>query len=129
MSVEGFIKNLPVDEDTPIKKSIVANVFQDINNYMKDGVLLRKIVNIIDAVDFYESTERHLFDDIYESMSKELQSQGSSGEFYTPPCGHRLRGRDGEPRTRREHCGFRMRNRRFPHLHIEAPLQTEEDQR
>ncbi|MBE6517709.1 MAG: SAM-dependent DNA methyltransferase [Thermoplasmata archaeon] len=78
------LKNLPVDEDTPIGKSIVANVFQDINNYMKDGVLLRKIVNIIDAVDFYESTERHLFNDIYESMLKELQSQGSSGEFYTP---------------------------------------------
>jgi type I restriction enzyme M protein len=42
------LKNLPVTVDTPIKKSIVRSTFEDANNYMKDGVLLRQVLNIID---------------------------------------------------------------------------------
>ena len=33
--------------DTPIKKSIVKTKFEDANNYMKDGVLLRQVINVI----------------------------------------------------------------------------------
>ncbi|MBO7622390.1 MAG: SAM-dependent DNA methyltransferase, partial [Victivallales bacterium] len=41
------LKTLPVDATTPIKKSIVKTTFEDVNNYMKDGVLLRQVINII----------------------------------------------------------------------------------
>ena len=78
------LKNLEVDSSTDIRKAIVKSTFEDANQYMKDGVLLRQIVNVIDGVDFGDYEESHAFGDIYESILKELQSAGSAGEFYTP---------------------------------------------
>lgn len=78
------LKKLAVTRETPIKKAIVQTVFQDANNYMKDGVLLRQVINVIDEIDFGDYNESHAFGEIYETILKELQSAGSSGEFYTP---------------------------------------------
>lgn len=78
------LKNLPVDTSTPIKKAIVQTTFADANNYMKDGVLLRQVINVIDELDFSDYEESHAFGEIYETILKELQSAGSAGEFYTP---------------------------------------------
>ena len=78
------LKNLDVNKETPIKKSIVKTTFEDANNYMKDGVLLRQIINIIDELDLGDYEESHAFGVIYETILKELQSAGSSGEYYTP---------------------------------------------
>lgn len=63
---------------------IIRSVFDDTYNYMKNGTLFRQVINIIDKIDFNTSTERHLFNDLYETILKELQSAGSSGEYYTP---------------------------------------------
>ncbi len=78
------LKTLPVDASTPIKKAIVQTTFADAHNYMQDGVLLRQVINVIDELDLGDYEESHAFGDIYESILKELQSAGSSGEFYTP---------------------------------------------
>ena len=78
------LKNLPVTKETPIKKAIVQTTFADANNYMKDGVLLRQVINVIDALDLSDYEESHAFGEIYESILKELQSAGSAGEYYTP---------------------------------------------
>lgn len=78
------LKNLPVTPDTPIKKSIVKTTFEDANQYMKDGVLLRQLINLVDEIDFGDYEESHAFGEIYESILRELQSAGSAGEFYTP---------------------------------------------
>lgn len=78
------LKELKVTENTPIKKSIVKAVFEDSNQYMKDGILLRKVINEIDAIQFDEYDERHAFGEIYETILKSLQSAGNAGEFYTP---------------------------------------------
>lgn len=78
------MKNIEVTPETPIKKSIVRTTFEDANNYMKDGVLLRQVVNVIDELDLADTEKSHAFGAIYESILKELQSAGSSGEFYTP---------------------------------------------
>ncbi|MCR5225868.1 MAG: type I restriction-modification system subunit M [Eubacterium sp.] len=78
------LKGLEVTPDTPIKKSIVKSTFADANNYMKDGVLLRQVINVIDELDLSDYEESHAFGEIYESILRELQSAGSSGEFYTP---------------------------------------------
>ncbi len=78
------LKNLYVDANTPAKKAIVKSTFSDANNYMKDGVLLRQILNVIDELDLGDTGEIHAFGEIYESILKELQSAGSAGEFYTP---------------------------------------------
>ena len=78
------LKNLEVSEDTPMNQIMVRYAFEDANNYMKDGILLRQVINIIDEIDFIEYEERHAFGSIYESFLKDLQSAGNSGEFYTP---------------------------------------------
>ncbi len=78
------LKEIEVSKTTPINKSIVKTTFEDANNYMKDGVLLRQIINVIDELELENYEESHAFGDIYESILKELQSAGSAGEFYTP---------------------------------------------
>src|SRR5699024_4597008 len=78
------LKNLEVNKNTPIKQSIVRTTFEDANNYMKDGVLVRQVVNVIDELDLSDYNEIHAFGEIYENILRELQSAGSSGEFYTP---------------------------------------------
>ncbi len=78
------LKEINVTPETPIKKSIVKTTFEDANQYMKDGVLLRQVINIIDELDLSDYEESHAFGEIYETILRELQSAGSSGEFYTP---------------------------------------------
>ena len=78
------LKGLEVTPETPIKKAIVKTMFEDANNYMKDGVLLRQVINVIDELDLGDTEESHAFGEIYESILRELQSAGSAGEFYTP---------------------------------------------
>ena len=95
------LKKLPVDATTPIKKAIVQTTFADANNYMKDGVLLRQVINVIDELDLSDYEESHAFGEIYEAILKELQSAGSAGEFYTPRAvtdfmAQRIRPRIGE---------------------------------
>ncbi|WP_445454298.1 N-6 DNA methylase [Flavobacterium sp. 25HG05S-40] len=63
---------------------IIRSVFDDTYNYMKNGTLFRQVINVINEIDFNNTKERHLFNDIYETILKELQSAGSSGEYYTP---------------------------------------------
>ncbi len=79
-----LIEGVKVDASTPIRKAIVQTVFADANQYMKDGVLLRQVLNVIDDLDFSDYKESHAFGEIYETILKELQSAGSAGEFYTP---------------------------------------------
>lgn len=78
------LKRLPVDASAPMRQAIVPAVFADANNYMKDGVLLRQVINVIDELDLSDSEESHAFGDIYETILKTLQSAGTAGEFYTP---------------------------------------------
>lgn len=78
------LKNLEVSAETPAKKAIVRAVFEDANNYMKDGVCLRQVIDVINELDLDDITETNAFGDVDESILKELQSAGSSGEFYTP---------------------------------------------
>jgi len=79
-----LIPGIKVDASTPIKKAIVQTTFADANQYMKDGVLLRQVINVIDGVDLSDYQESYAFGEIYETILKELQSAGSAGEFYTP---------------------------------------------
>lgn len=78
------LKNIEVTRDTPRSKAIVKDVFEDINQYMKNGTLLRQVINVINEIEFDDAQDRHLFGDIYEGILKDLQSAGNAGEFYTP---------------------------------------------
>lgn len=78
------LKSIEVDEHTPMSQIIVRTAFEDNNNYMKDGILLRQVINVIDEINFEEYDDRHAFGEIYETILRSLQSAGNSGEFYTP---------------------------------------------
>lgn len=78
------ISGVTVTAETSVRKAIVQTTFADANNYMKDGVLLRQVINVIDDLQLDDYQESHAFAEIYETILKELQSAGSSGEFYTP---------------------------------------------
>ncbi|MCK4997172.1 N-6 DNA methylase [Candidatus Pacearchaeota archaeon] len=85
-----FINNVLFPELKKLKSKkdrkayLVGGVFEDTYNYMKNGVLIRQVINKINEIDFATKEDRHTFNDIYESILKELQNAGSSGEFYTP---------------------------------------------
>jgi type I restriction enzyme M protein len=64
--------------------ALIRAAFDDANNYMKNGTLMRQVVNKINGIDFNATGDRHMFGDIYEKMLKDLQSAGNAGEFYTP---------------------------------------------
>lgn len=78
------LKSLEVTPTTPMRSAIVRTTFEDANQYMKDGVLLRQVINVIDQLNLGDYEESHAFGEIYESILKEMQSAGSAGEFYTP---------------------------------------------
>jgi type I restriction enzyme M protein len=63
---------------------LIRAAFDGANNYMKNGTLMRQVINKINGIDFNASDDRHLFGDIYEKLLKDLQSAGNAGEFYTP---------------------------------------------
>ncbi len=83
-SMDGSIKGIKVTRDTERHKAVVRDVFHEVNQYMKNGVLLRQMIDEIDAVDLLDSTESHAFGDMYETLLKDLQGAGNAGEYYTP---------------------------------------------
>ncbi len=78
------LKDLQLTLQSPRSQWIVKEVFANLNQYMKDGTMLRQVINVIDEIDFTDAEDRHTFGDIYEGILKGLQSAGNAGEFYTP---------------------------------------------
>lgn len=79
------LKKLATSAGVTPHGKVVGSVFEDAYNYMKSGTLLRQVINAIESdVDFNSSSDRHLFNDIYEKILADLQSAGNAGEYYTP---------------------------------------------
>lgn len=78
------LKELPVTAQSSRRRTIVKEMMAESYNYMKDGVCIRKAVNLLDSINFDDKEEHHSFNVIYETLLKGLQSAGRSGEFYTP---------------------------------------------
>jgi len=78
------LKNLTAPINLNPRGFVVKEAFSDAFNYMKNGTLLRQVINKLNEIDFTDSKERHLFGDLYEQILKDLQSAGNAGEFYTP---------------------------------------------
>ncbi len=78
------LKSLNADAIMSPRAFVVQSVFQDAFNYMKSGQLLRQVINKINEIDFNSQQDRHLFNDLYEKILKDLQNAGNAGEFYTP---------------------------------------------
>ena len=78
------LRNLEFASTDDPRGFAVRDVFADVNNYMISGTLIRQVVNKLNEIDFNRQDDRHLFNDIYEKILKDLQSAGNAGEFYTP---------------------------------------------
>jgi type I restriction enzyme M protein len=78
------LKSLNAPINTNPRGFVVKEALSDAFNYMKNGTLLRQVINKLNEIDFTDSKERHLFGDLYEQILKDLQSAGNAGEFYTP---------------------------------------------
>ena len=78
------LKNLTAPIKLNPRGYVAKEAFSDAFNYMKNGTLLRQVINKLNEIDFTDSAERHLFGDLYEQILKDLQSAGNAGEFYTP---------------------------------------------
>jgi len=77
------LKELRVDKNP--MAYVIRSAFEDAYNYMKSGQLLRQVINKLNEdLDFNRTEDRHLFNDIYEQILKDLQSAGNAGEYYTP---------------------------------------------
>ncbi|MCL1827765.1 MAG: type I restriction-modification system subunit M N-terminal domain-containing protein, partial [Candidatus Cloacimonetes bacterium] len=55
------LKNLEINEHTTMNKVIVKSAFDDNNNYMKNGVLLRQMINVVNDLNFDGYKDRHDF--------------------------------------------------------------------
>src|SRR3989344_1982390 len=75
------LKNLDVTNNS--RALLVRDVFIDAYNYMKHGALIRQVINKLNEINFNSSQDRHMFNDIYEQILKDLQSAGNAGEYYT----------------------------------------------
>ncbi len=78
------LKDLPAPIKANPRGYVAKEAFSDAFNYMKNGTLLRQVINKLNDIDFTDSKQRHLFGDLYEQILKDLQSAGNAGEFYTP---------------------------------------------
>ena len=79
------LKDLSLDAEGDRRGFVVREVFEDAYNYMKNGTLMRQVINQINKnIDFNKTDDLFLFGDIYEQILKDLQSAGNAGEFYTP---------------------------------------------
>lgn len=65
------------------RSMLVKSIMGASLNYMKNGYLLRDVIDLFNEVDFADTTETHEFNDMYEGLLKGLQSAGTMGEFYT----------------------------------------------
>jgi len=77
------LKNLDVSSGSK-RALIIHEIFDGTNNYMKNGTIIRQVLNELNQIDFNSSEDRHMFGDIYETILRDLQSAGNYGEFYTP---------------------------------------------
>jgi len=77
------LKNLNIANGNK-RAIIIREIFEGTNNYMKNGTIIRQVLNQLNQIDFNKSEDRHLFGDIYETILRDLQSAGNYGEFYTP---------------------------------------------
>lgn len=90
-AMKDFVDNIlfpglqNLDVSTGNKRAVlIRDIFAGTNNYMKNGTIIRQVVNKLNEIDFNASEDRHMFGDIYEGLLRDLQSAGNYGEFYTP---------------------------------------------
>ncbi|MFP4395333.1 MAG: N-6 DNA methylase, partial [Anaerolineales bacterium] len=80
----AYLRNLLGTDDDP-RPDVVATIFRGVYNRMRNGYLLRDVINKVNGIDFASTEEIHTLSMLYETMLKEMRdAAGDAGEFYTP---------------------------------------------
>ncbi len=67
-------------------QTIVRQLFEETpSKLVRNGIILREAIDIIDRIDFHQPTTVHTLSHLYESLLAKMGREGGmSGEFYTP---------------------------------------------
>jgi type I restriction enzyme M protein len=74
----------------PQEAELVRSVFADVYCKFTAPSVLQEVVHRLDSIDFANAGERHIVNDVYESLLHQLQTAGNAGEYYTPRAVTRL---------------------------------------
>ncbi len=78
-----YLRSLAGDENP--QKSVIGNIFRNLQNRMESGALLRSVVNLVNGIHFDAAEEIHTLGNLYETLLREMRdAAGDAGEFYTP---------------------------------------------
>jgi len=67
------------------QRDIIASIFQELNNRIISGYILRQIIDCIGKVDFGNADDIQTMGLLYEDMLVQMRdAAGNHGEFYTP---------------------------------------------
>src|SRR3546814_7684254 len=72
------LKNLSLEGPERDRARVVRAAFEDAYNYMKNGTLIRQVVNKINEIDFNNTGDKHAFGDVYEQVLNDLQRDRKS---------------------------------------------------
>lgn len=79
------LRALPDVKGQVPRAKLVEDIFQNSHNYMTSGNLLKQVILKINSeFNFSNTANRHLFNDIYETILRDIQNSRYSGEYYTP---------------------------------------------
>ena len=71
-----------LDVSTGNKRAVLLrDIFAGTNNYMKNGTIIRQVVNKLNEINFNASEDRHLFGDIYEVCCAIYRVRGTMESF------------------------------------------------
>ena len=78
------LAQLTGDQDKD-QRDVIASIFKEISNRFVSGFVLRKVLNIVDKINFRSADDIHTIAHMYEQLLVEMRdAAGTNGEFYTP---------------------------------------------
>lgn len=79
-----YLKKFRSEEPDTIEYKI-GEIFHELKNKISSGYKLREILNIVDAMHFQSSEEKHELSHLYEAKIARMGNAGrNGGEYYTP---------------------------------------------
>lgn len=74
-----------MDRDKKTIEYRIGEIFSELNNRIQSGYNLRECINLIGALKFQTSEEKHELSELYESRIKNMGNAGrNGGQYYTP---------------------------------------------
>jgi len=81
-----YLRNFKtISEDTKSFQYKLGQIFDQIKFLVESGNVLRDVLDVVDEIEFFKSSESDELSDLYEESIKKMGNSGTSaGQFYTP---------------------------------------------